>query len=1144
MKYKNKLTMILLLVLAVMISAAGVFAIDVIPQDKQVTITLTRPLLNEDGTVCDDLAGYYLYRSSSPNGPFSRINNVLLIPSNTVYVDRHLLNNIPYYYRGTSVDDVGNESQPSPAKMAMPTGDEEKPAAITDLAISSKDGKVTLTWSFANDNDAIDHYEIYRDLTEIKDIYLAHKRTPAQINPLVTVDAETNTYTDSDVKAGTTYYYVVTAFDKSNNEADSSTSVSIKVPGVDLTPPYFTSLDEDSGGWPQKGGALVTFIIVGESGCEATIKIGNLADNLAATETAQPGTYIYTYTVPNGVNQADIEVSAKLSDGVNQTEKTGDTKITIDNTAPEAVADVSLTPLEIPWVKIGWTPGALDDAHHYAVYRFSQAITLNNKVQATLLEDDLPVDVTEYTDETARASSTYYYAVGVLYQAGNEVITSSGPITVGADTVPPEIILVTDDTMGATQKANNTIAVTIIGEPGLTASFSIEGLIEDQAMEEELIGLLPSGTYHGSYLVKPGDSAMDALLTGKLVDQANLVTTKEAAGRINVVTDSSDVTAPEITMISSDYSDVLVAGDTLEVTIEGEAGCVAYADLGSIKKAILFNEVTDGMYVGSYKVARGDNLKDANIVGYLVDSSGNQSVEYDNVPINIDTNLAIEVSRPGSILVADGKSTVNITATVKNARGEAINGEYIDFTLVGGDGELSGNTSGRTNSAGQITTTYRAGEIVITAFIAAEAIDTGDVGITYVLTKKSVSVDIALTDPNPKYKTSNNSGYSIEVFAKPHRITADGHSVSVITALVTKDGAPIEGVRVSFDIVRGVHGNEGAIKVRRSHTDANGEAEAVYTSATKTQLVLIQATAFVPEGDPVSENTQVLLIAGGVKYLALIAEPNQIPADGTSTSIITVTTEDEFNNLVPEVKVEFSLANHLGSLDEPYDYTSEPTYPIYVDEQPAVGGGEASVTFTAGTRAGTETVTATVTSQTWGGAGNFFQEGLDNFAAGDYAGTIDKFELALGAGAESNLGFTTDYTEENWTDDILFMRGYAYEMTDEYSSAISSYEEVVNYYFGGTWADNAQYRIALSYEKDNNLAQAIESYREVIDNFRSVNFDLRDLKDNAQFRLARSYEKSGYLVLARKAYQRLIDRYPNSSLVDDAKLAVERLTQP
>ncbi|MBI5368365.1 MAG: hypothetical protein HZA54_15120, partial [Planctomycetes bacterium] len=73
--------------------------------------------------------------------------------------------------------------------------------------------------------------------------------------------------------------------------------------------------------------------------------------------------------------------------------------------------------------------------------------------------------------------------------------------------------------------------------------------------------------------------------------------------------------------------------------------------------------------------------------------------------------------------------------------------------------------------------------------------------------------------------------------------------------------------------------------------------------------------AFVPQGLPVSENTQVLLIAGGVKYLFIEAEPNQIMADGHSTSAIIVRTEDEFNNRVPEIKIEFSLAKNLGSLN-------------------------------------------------------------------------------------------------------------------------------------------------------------------------------------------------------------------------------------
>ena len=605
MKRLNGLIILLALVLGLGGGLQQPAAIDTFPEDEAVKITLSRPVYNEDNTVCDDLAGYFIYRSTTPGGPYTKLNSVPLPTWVTVYMDRHLLNNVNYFYVGTSVDDVGNESQLSAERTSRPTGDEEKPSAITDLIITSANGVVTLNWSFASDNEAVDHYSIYRDLTEIKDIYLSHKNTPTQVETLSTVGAEVNTFTDSEVKAGTVYYYVVTAFDASDNEADSSNCVSILVAGDDVTPPEITSIDDDAGGLPQKGGNLITTIVIGESACQATLDIGELAVGQVMAETAQPGTYIHTYTVPAGVNQENISLTVKLKDAANnETSKIAASTISIDNIAPSPIVDITLTPLDVPKVKVSWSL-EISDAHHFVLYRDFQVITPQNKVQAAVLSDDIPIEVTEFIDETSQPAMTYYYAIGAVDLAGNEALVCSNPISVAPDTVPPEIVLVTEDTMGATQKAGREIKVTIIGEPGLTASFTIEGLVEERSMVEELIGSIPSGTYNGTYQIQPGESVVAAVVVGKLVDGVGLISTKEAAGRINVVTDSDDITPPEIILVSHDASDVLVAGDIFEVMLEGEAEGVAYADLGTMEKAILLEEISDGVYTGTYKVEIG-----------------------------------------------------------------------------------------------------------------------------------------------------------------------------------------------------------------------------------------------------------------------------------------------------------------------------------------------------------------------------------------------------------------------------------------------------------------------------------------------------------------------------------------------------------
>jgi outer membrane protein assembly factor BamB len=66
------------------------------------------PVLNEDMTVLDDLAGYHLYRSESETGPKIRIN--LLLLETTQFSDNYVDAGSTYYYWATAVDETGNES--------------------------------------------------------------------------------------------------------------------------------------------------------------------------------------------------------------------------------------------------------------------------------------------------------------------------------------------------------------------------------------------------------------------------------------------------------------------------------------------------------------------------------------------------------------------------------------------------------------------------------------------------------------------------------------------------------------------------------------------------------------------------------------------------------------------------------------------------------------------------------------------------------------------------------------------------------------------------------------------------------------------------------------------------------------------------
>jgi outer membrane protein assembly factor BamB len=78
------------------------------PDGSSSIINWEAPILKEDMTTLDDLAGYHLYRSETETGQKTRINPVLL--EATTFVDDDVEDGKTYYYWVTAIDESANES--------------------------------------------------------------------------------------------------------------------------------------------------------------------------------------------------------------------------------------------------------------------------------------------------------------------------------------------------------------------------------------------------------------------------------------------------------------------------------------------------------------------------------------------------------------------------------------------------------------------------------------------------------------------------------------------------------------------------------------------------------------------------------------------------------------------------------------------------------------------------------------------------------------------------------------------------------------------------------------------------------------------------------------------------------------------------
>ncbi|MEW6606716.1 MAG: hypothetical protein AB1414_04555 [bacterium] len=185
------------------------------PGDTIIDLWWTAPTTNTDNSELTDLAGYNIYRGTSPGNYNPEPINGLTLITTLYYNDTGLINEQTYYYIVKAVDDSGNEGPASIEVSETPVGTDTPPAPPTDVMITEKETELLITWAPNHELD-LAGYNIYRGIE-------SGNYSPTPINPsLIT----TESYTDRDVVENQTYFYVVRAVDESGQESDNSEEVS------------------------------------------------------------------------------------------------------------------------------------------------------------------------------------------------------------------------------------------------------------------------------------------------------------------------------------------------------------------------------------------------------------------------------------------------------------------------------------------------------------------------------------------------------------------------------------------------------------------------------------------------------------------------------------------------------------------------------------------------------------------------------------------------------------------------------------------------------------------------------------------------------------------------------------------------------
>ncbi len=328
------------------------------------------------------------------------------------YTDTGLTNGTTYYYKITAVNAYGESGQ-SNERSATPA---TKPNAPTLNALTAGNGSVGLTWTTPGSNGStLTGYRVYRSTSSGTE------------TSLITLGL-VNSYTDTGLTNGTTYYYKVTALNavgESNlsNERSATPAAPAGAPGA----PTLNAAGGNGSvslNWTTpsaNGSALLGYWLYRSTASGAETLLGMLGTVNSYTDTGLTNgtTYYYKITAVNAYGESALS---------NETSGTP----VAPATTPGAPTLNSATPGNNT-VSLNWSAPASNGGSAITGYRVYRSTSSGNETALTTLGV-----VTSYTDTAVNNGTTYYYKVTALNAVGESGLSGERSATpFAADATPP-----------------------------------------------------------------------------------------------------------------------------------------------------------------------------------------------------------------------------------------------------------------------------------------------------------------------------------------------------------------------------------------------------------------------------------------------------------------------------------------------------------------------------------------------------------------------------------------------------------------------------------------------------------------------------------------------------------------------------------
>ncbi len=371
------------------------------------------------------------------------------------------------------------------------------------------------------------------------------------------------------------------------------------------------------------------------------------------------------------------------------------------------------------------------------------------------------------------------------------------------------------------------------------------------------------------------------------------------------------------TTLPADGSSTIVLSATVRDTNNGLVSNQTVAFTSSLGTVTPATSTTDANGVATTMLQTSTTTGTAMVIASTNGLSDVLDIQFVEPAITPPVIERITLVAAQTTLPADGSSTTVLSATVRDTNNGLVSNQAVTFTTSLG---IVTPATSTTDANGVATTVLQAGTTPGTATVVASTDGVSD------------TLGILFEEPGlPGEK-------SITLTAAQTMLPADGSSTTVLSATVRdENNMPVSNQTVSFATTL------GTILLERSITDATGVAMTVLQAASTPGTATVTAST-----DGVTDDREIVfeeVSAPAGMNVSIVTERTTIPADGNSTTGISVTVRD--GNNVPVSNQTVTFATSLGTVT-PATTTTDANGVASAVLQSTTTGGTAIVTVTIG----------------------------------------------------------------------------------------------------------------------------------------------------------------------------------------------------